>query len=77
MANPTISYIKHNKYIHNWFLLFSTDIDECASNPCKNDAHCSDFVNRFICECVPGYKGVNCEIGMVWYYITVLPCHGK
>ena len=28
-----------------------TNIDECASNPCQNDAICEDDVNGFICNC--------------------------
>ena len=38
----------------------STDINECASNPCLNGATCVDQVNRYTCNCVPGYTGTNC-----------------
>ncbi|WAR08539.1 FBP3-like protein [Mya arenaria] len=39
------------------------DIDECASAPCVNGASCSDGINSYTCNCVPGYTGLNCQIG--------------
>ncbi|XP_052789096.1 protein crumbs-like isoform X2 [Mya arenaria] len=38
------------------------EIDECASNPCKNDAACSDHANNYTCTCRPGYGGKKCDI---------------
>ncbi|XP_060567440.1 uncharacterized protein LOC132726185, partial [Ruditapes philippinarum] len=37
------------------------DINECASNPCKNGATCVDRVNSYQCQCSPGYIGTNCD----------------
>ena len=37
------------------------DINECASNPCKNGGTCTDQINGFTCECSPGYTGTECE----------------
>lgn len=37
-----------------------TDIDECASTPCKNGATCQHGINSFNCTCLPGYKGADC-----------------
>lgn len=34
-----------------------SDVDECASNPCKNGGTCEDGVNQFICRCLPGFGG--------------------
>uniref|UniRef100_A0A8D2L395 EGF-like domain-containing protein n=1 Tax=Varanus komodoensis TaxID=61221 RepID=A0A8D2L395_VARKO len=39
------------------------DIDECASNPCRNKAPCISGINSFSCLCPPGFKGATCEIG--------------
>ncbi|XP_072025835.1 LOW QUALITY PROTEIN: slit homolog 2 protein-like [Amphiura filiformis] len=34
----------------------------CLSEPCQNNAVCTnDVVERYMCECRPGYKGRNCE----------------
>ena len=31
------------------------NVDECASNPCKNGGTCHDQVASFSCSCVSGY----------------------
>ena len=43
-------------YIH-------ADINECSSNPCVNGGTCVDQVNAYVCNCTPGYAGVNCQTG--------------
>ena len=42
------------------------DIDECGSNPCHNNASCVNEVAQYACECLPGYTGTDCEIGMLY-----------
>lgn len=37
--------------------------DECSDNPCKNSAACIDLHADYICSCLPGYTGKNCDIG--------------
>ncbi|XP_068684192.1 polycystin-1-like protein 2 [Montipora foliosa] len=38
------------------------NIDDCVSNPCKNNGTCRDLVNDFTCShCLPGYTGKTCE----------------
>ena len=43
------------------FLSTLTDIDDCASHPCKNNGTCTDRVNGFNCSCAPGFNGTLCE----------------
>lgn len=38
-----------------------TNIDDCFSNPCQNEAKCVDEVKNYHCECYDGYNGKNCE----------------
>ena len=38
---------------------------ECASNPCLNGATCEEGFKQFVCECAPGYTGVQCETGIL------------
>ena len=63
-----------------------TDIDECASNPCQNLGTCTDGVNQYVCGCVAGYTGANCETSKLFYqlglimlglcrYAIIQPCH--
>uniref|UniRef100_A0A672L5N4 Coagulation factor IX-like n=2 Tax=Sinocyclocheilus grahami TaxID=75366 RepID=A0A672L5N4_SINGR len=37
------------------------DGDQCAEQPCKNGAMCSDSVGGFDCICKSGFSGVHCE----------------
>ena len=43
-----------------------TDMDECQTNACENEATCVDAINGYICQCLSGYRGQFCEteIGM-------------
>lgn len=38
------------------------EINECASNPCLNDATCVDFLAGYACECSPAFTGEQCEV---------------
>ena len=42
--------------------LFSSDFNDCAGSPCLNGGTCTDGVNSFTCQCLPGYQGTRCEI---------------
>ncbi|XP_078614537.1 uncharacterized protein LOC144883778 isoform X2 [Branchiostoma floridae x Branchiostoma japonicum] len=39
-----------------------TDVNECASNPCRYGGRCEDRLNGYSCICRPGYSGHNCQI---------------
>nr|XP_054768408.1 mucin-17-like [Lytechinus pictus] len=45
----------------NALRMSTTEIDECSSNPCQNNATCEDVINGYICECAEGFNGTNCE----------------
>ena len=36
-------------------------MNECALNPCKNGAACTDLVNDYNCSCIGSWKGKNCD----------------
>ena len=38
----------------------SIDIDECESDPCKNNATCNNEFGYYYCECTLGHTGVRC-----------------
>lgn len=44
-------------------IIFSTDINECLSDPCHNGATCSDEIDFYNCSCIPGFEGIHCENG--------------
>ena len=55
---------KYNLYLFTCmnccFRLFA-DIDECSSNPCKNEATCLDKVNSYSCKCALAFAGSLCQ----------------
>ena len=60
--NIDVSVIK-NLILDNSYSNIFIDIDECASSPCQNGGSCTDQVNGYICNCVNGYHGTDCETG--------------
>ena len=38
-----------------------TEVDECASTPCRNGATCSDRLEAYTCLCASGFRGDVCE----------------
>merc|ERR1712019_50214 len=38
-----------------------TEIDECATKPCKHGSACTDGFLKFTCDCVRGWHGITCE----------------
>ena len=57
------AYMINMKNTWKLILIFSceTDIDDCAGEPCYNNATCVDGVNSFSCNCSEGYVGGLCE----------------
>ncbi|XP_071835996.1 coagulation factor X-like isoform X2 [Apostichopus japonicus] len=38
-----------------------TEINECESLPCANNATCNDAINGFTCTCMDGFEGQLCQ----------------
>ncbi|KNC80159.1 hypothetical protein SARC_07472 [Sphaeroforma arctica JP610] len=51
-----------------------SDINECASEPCKNGAFCRDEVNGYACECSGEWTGTHCDVSTV--EVNTDPCAG-
>lgn len=68
LCTPVLSFVKYilmilSRYASLLIMLFlSKDINECESSPCVH-GNCTDQVNGYLCECIPGYIGVNCDTG--------------
>ena len=52
-------------------LLYSTEIIECASNPCQNNATCVDSFNRFDCTCADGWTDYVCSTGELLFILRL------
>ena len=50
--------------MHFVLFIYITDIDECLSNPCFNEATCNDFVAFYNCTCAEGFEDKHCSTGM-------------
>ncbi|XP_053372974.1 uncharacterized protein LOC123561094 [Mercenaria mercenaria] len=55
-ANDTVNVASFTLFVE-----LIPDVDECLSNPCQNDATCVDGIDKFTCDCAPGYDGTTCE----------------
>ena len=51
------------------------NVDDCASNPCKNGGQCVDGVAEYECRCLPGFQGLRCEIDTD--ECQSAPCHNN
>ena len=47
--------------INRWTFLTILDLNECASNHCKNGATCVNHGGSYQCICVPGFIGATCD----------------
>ena len=52
--------------MHPYFL----DINECATDPCRNGATCVDDVNKATCQCAEGWTGDTCESGQYCFVVV-------
>jgi hypothetical protein len=59
------------------------EMDECGSNPCRNNGTCKDLFNDFLCSCIENFDGKQCEeytfvptpaplTNLEWEWIVVL-----
>ena len=54
----------HFNFFSNKYLSLNfSEVDECASSPCQNNAVCRDLANEFMCDCAAGYEGTLCQTG--------------
>ena len=51
--------MKNSKILYD---IFIADIDDCDPNTCMNNGTCTDGVDDFTCDCLPGFTGKNCEM---------------
>ena len=40
------------------------DIDECLASPCMHGANCINTEGSYMCQCLPGWTGAKCDVGM-------------
>ena len=51
-------------YITGYYIVFAvSDVNECSTKPCQNDAICGDGINTYNCICVGPWQGTNCNLG--------------
>ena len=51
-------------------LILLSDDNECASSPCRNGAQCINKIGGYVCECLRGYVGINCQFSKSIYRTT-------
>ena len=58
--------------LNHYGILYFLDIDDCSSSPCDNGGTCTDGVNSYLCECLPGFNGTNCTQGRSFFIDIVI-----
>ena len=53
-----------------YFILL--DVDECTEHPCINNGTCVKYDGSYRCQCIQGWTGQNCEIGMSYLTYTIV-----
>ena len=55
-------------------LLYFSEINECASDPCQNGGHCIDHINKYECDCEATklWKGTHCEVSEYMFIVCYL-----
>lgn len=59
-STAQVSYVcTFQMHVCKCFMFIFLDIDECSSDdyPCHINAHCTDTVGSYICDCAEGYTG--------------------
>ena len=46
------------------FCFLKSEIDECKSNPCKNNGTCNSLVGSYNCTCQMGFTGKYCHLNI-------------
>ncbi|KAJ8407216.1 hypothetical protein AAFF_G00288920 [Aldrovandia affinis] len=41
------------------------DVNQCLSSPCQNGGECKDGLRTYLCSCLTGFTGRNCEIELI------------
>ena len=59
-----------NRHVFIKIIFIFADIDDCASQPCKNNGTCGDKVNDYVCRCQEGFTGKQCETSLYFYQIS-------
>lgn len=52
--------------------MFSSVIDDCASEPCQNEGVCIDLVNSYMCTCQEGWEGKDCDLSKSLFMLRYL-----
>ncbi len=45
-----------------FWIFYSTDVPECASNPCQNGGQCQEHFQGYTCQCSTQYQGRHCQV---------------
>ena len=53
--------LTYSSLITSLSVIFIPDVNDCMPDSCQNGGNCTDGVNEYICICILGYTGVDCE----------------
>ena len=61
--NISVNNSIEKKLYHESFVYEFAEFDVCQTKPCHNGGRCFDRFEGYICACLEGFEGVNCQLG--------------
>ena len=60
-----------NFVLFHWYEAIFVDVNECSNAPCINNGTCNDAINGYMCDCISGFTGDDCETSELPFVLII------